>query len=232
MAYFQCPCCGERTRAARAGTARAHHLASGVQQLARLPLRPVAGDRPRRSRLRPGRAGDVHRSVTRLLGRQPEDGAQRRPLRYPDESTTTGCADPAADGAARTVSGPPAGRTGLGRTASPAGGGARLGSGAGGNRRQSMGDRWVLGERGLRCSGGVWAPATVAVGRLLCGSTVLGLCNSVRLPTKDIQTMVILGLGARWVLARQGLASTRWTFQRATRGLTCTSGTGGLWRDQ
>ena len=95
-----------------------------------------------------------------------------------------------------------------------------------------MGDRWVLGNQGLRWSHGVRPALRPVQSAPACGSAVLGPYDSVRASTNDIQTMTMLGLGARWVLARHGLAGTRRTFQPAVCGLTCTNGTGGVQRDQ
>ena len=95
-----------------------------------------------------------------------------------------------------------------------------------------MGDRWVLGEHHLRWSGGMRPAATGGCRTPIYGSTVVGPYDSVTASTNDKQTMLMFGLGGRWVLACRGLAGTRWTFQHATRGLTCINGAGGAQRDQ
>ena len=95
-----------------------------------------------------------------------------------------------------------------------------------------MGDRWVLGWQGLCWSDGIQAAPSSAVVRLFAARQFWPPYGSVGASTNDTETMMMLGLGARWVLARHGLAGTRWTFPPATRGLTCTNGTSGVPRDQ
>jgi hypothetical protein len=75
-----------------------------------------------------------------------------------------------------------------------------------------MGDRWVLGDQGLRWSDGMRPAATGAAGRSFAARLVWTVRLGVRVSTNDTQTMMMLGLGARWVLARHGLVSIRWTF--------------------
>ena len=91
-----------------------------------------------------------------------------------------------------------------------------------------MGDRWVLAGQGLRWSDGMHRLQRALSDACFAARRFWTPCDSVGASTNDRQTMTMLDLGARWVLARHGLVGTRWTLQSATRGLACTDGTGGI----
>jgi hypothetical protein len=101
--------------------------------------------------------------------------------------------------------------------------------------RRIVGGLWAIGGcspdrtcAGHRASGGSQRRCRTPG----CSPMRLGLLGTWSSVHKRYMSADDVGLCARWVLARHGLVGIRWTVRPTTRGLTCTNGTGGLWRDQ